>query len=548
MPALVGCCKLFFAGSTRIGFVGSALRTIALVLLLTTVAVAQEPLHQRIDALIAAAAGGDLAGQADDAEFLRRVYLDLAGRIPTRDEAVAFFDDKDPEKRTKLIDKLLASDDHVRRLEQVLNVMLMERLGDHEEWRKFLRESVQSNKHWDVFVRELLNPDADNEATRGSALFFSKRLENYGQNPVDVPALVRDVGRLLLGVDVQCAQCHDHLFIDEYKQEHYHGLFAYISQMGLRTDVKFPAVIEKPLLKKVEFMSVFVKEQKTVGPKLPGLEEVSLPTFEKGQEWEVAPDPKTKKLGKVKFSALKQLSEQLPTPTNPLFKKNIANRLWWLMMGRGQVHPLDLLHKDNPASHPAVLDLMADEVAAHEFDLRWLLRELALSKTYQRSTLATFDTDNIPLQSYRVGLEKPLSSEQLLQSLLTATGMAGTIKEDKAIANLQVKFDKAFALPAREPEVEHAPSVKAALFLLNDPSVIGWLKPQPGNLAERLEKLADAAALADELYLSILTRKPSDDEKKAVADYLEKHKDGRLEAIRTLAWSLLASNEFGINH
>lgn len=534
MPALVDCRTLISG---------------LVALLLATSALAQEPpLHQRLDAAIEAAAGGELAAPADDAEFLRRIYLDLAGRIPARDEAAEFFKDTAADKRTKLIDKLLASDDHVRRMEQVLNVMLMERLGDHEEWRKFLRESVQSNKHWDVFVREMLNPDADNEGTRGSALFFSKRLENYGQNPVDVPALVRDVGRLLLGVDVQCAQCHDHLFIDEYKQEHYHGMFAYISQMSLRTDVKYPAVSEKPLLKKVEFMSVFVKEPKTVGPKLPGLEEVSLPTFEKGQEWEIAPDPKTKKPGKVKFSALKNLSEQLPTPTNPLFKKNIANRLWWLMMGRGQVHPLDLMHKENPPSHPALLELMGDELAAHEFDMRWLLRELALSKTYQRSTVSTFSADEVPLQSYRVALEKPLSSEQLLQSVLTATGMSDTIKEDKPLAELQVKFDKAFALPAREPEVEHAPSVKAALFLLNDPSVIGWLKPQGENLAARLEKLMDAGELADELFLCILTRKPTDDEKKAVSDYLAKHTDKRPEAIRTLAWSLLASNEFGINH
>jgi hypothetical protein len=302
------------------------------------------------------------------------------------------------------------------------------------------------------------------------------------------------------------------------------------------------------MLKKVEFMSVFVKEPKTVGPKLPGLEEVSLPTFEKGQEWEVAPDPKTKKAGKVKFSTLKTLSEQLPTPTNPLFKKNIVNRLWWLMMGRGQVHPLDLMHKDNPASHPELLELMGNDLAGHEFDIRWLLRELALSKTYQRSTVSSFSADEVPLQSYRVALEKPLSSEQLLQSVLTATGMSPSIKEEKPLTELQVKFDKAFALPAREPEVEHAPSVKAALFLLNDPSVISWLKPQGENLAARLEKLTDAGELADELYLSILTRKPSNEEKKAVGDYLAKHTDKRPEAIRTLAWSLLASNEFGINH
>ncbi|QDU31210.1 hypothetical protein ETAA8_63630 [Anatilimnocola aggregata] len=506
------------------------------------------PLHARIDQLIEGAAGGELAPQTRDGEFLRRVYLDLAGRIPTRDEAAAFFADQDKDKRSKVIDQLLASDDHVRRLQQVLHVMLMERLGDHEEWKKFLAESVKVNKHWDQLVRELLNPNADDEQTRGSALFFSKRLETNGQVPVDVPALVRDVGRLFMGIDVQCAQCHDHLFVDEYKQEHYHGLFAYISQVGLRTDVKFPAVAEKPLLKKVEFMSVFVQEPKSIGPQVPGLQEVSLPTFEKGEEYEVKPDLKAKTPGKPKFSALQALAEQLPTTSNPFFKQNIANRMWWLLMGRGQVHPLDLMHKDNPASHPAVLSLLADELAAKDFDLRWLLKELALTKTYQRSTVASFAADDIPLQSYRVALEKPLLSEQLLQSMLTATGMSATVKEAKQLADLQAKFDKAFALPAREPEVEHAPSVKAALFLLNDTTVIGWLKPQEDNLTARLEKLTDAGALADELYLSVLTRQPTADEKKIVADYLAKHADARTESIRTLAWSLLASNEFGINH
>jgi hypothetical protein len=212
------------------------------------------------------------------------------------------------------------------------------------------------------------------------------------------------------------------------------------------------------------------------------------------------------------------------------------------------VHPLDLLHNENPASQPEVLDLISRELAAHDFDLRWLLRELALTRVYQRSTMAPFPADDIPLQSYRVALEKPLLSEQLLQSMLTATGMEGTVKDEKQRAELQARFDKAFALPAREPEVEHAPSVKAALFLLNDVTVLGWLKPSENNLAARLEKLTDDALLADELYLSILTRTPNEAERKVVVEHLARHAQQRTEAIRTLAWSLLASNEFGINH
>ncbi len=512
---------------------------------LSSPATGQEALSTRIDALIDAKAAGPMAVQADDAEFLRRVYLDFCGRIPTVEEARAFLADADAAKREKLVDKLLASDEYPRRMSQVFHVMLMERLGDHKEWQKYLQDAFAANKPWDVMAREMLNPSAESEATRGAALFFSKRLENYGQNPVDVPGMVRDVGRLFMGIDVQCCQCHDHLFVDDYKQEYYQGLFAFVGQAQLRQGETFPAITEKPLTKKVDFMSVFVKQPKSVGPFLPGLKEFEIPVFASGEEWEVKPDPKTKNPGKLKFSTLKVLSEQLPTADNQLFKKNIANRLWWLMMGRGLVHPLDLQHAGNAPSHPELLELLANELAAHKFDMKWLLREIALSKTYQRGSQAADDAAaEAPRESYRVALEKPLSSEQLLASMIVATGESARAKPEE----LQERFAKAFANPPREPETEFSPTVKAALFYLNDSVVLGWLKPAAGNLAERLSKTMEPDKLAEEMYLSILTRLPSDEEKKDVTDYLTKHAANRETAIRNLLWSLLASNEFCMNH
>lgn len=505
----------------------------------------EDLLHQRIDSLIAARAEGPLAAQASDAEFLRRIYLDFAGRIPTVEEARAFLADADAAKREKLIDKLLAGNEYPKRMSQAFHVMLMERLGDHKEWQKYLLDSFAVNKPWDVMAKEMLNPSAETETIRGAALFFSKRLENYGQNPVDVPGMVRDVGRLFMGIDVQCCQCHDHLFVDDYKQEYYQGLFAFVGQAQLRQGESFPAITEKPLTKKIEFMSVFVKEPKTVGPFLPGLKEIEIPVFANGDEWEVKPDPKTKNLGKLKFSTLKLLSEQLPSADNQLFKKNIANRLWWLMLGRGLVQPLDMQHAGNAPSHPELLDLLANELAAHKFDMKWLLREIALSKTYQRGSQAADDAAaEAPRQSYRVALEKPLSSEQLLASMITATGESARAKPEE----LQERFAKAFANPPREPEVEFSPTVKAALFILNDSVVLGWLKPAPGNLAERLSKTTEPDKLAEEMYLAILTRPPGEEEKKDAADYLAKHASNRETAIRNLLWSLLASNEFCMNH
>jgi hypothetical protein len=510
------------------------------------------PLPARIDKLIETRTSGPLAGGASDAEFLRRVFLDLAGRVPSANETRAFLSDTAAEKRAALIDRLLASDDHVRRFSQVLNVMLMERLGDHDEWQKFLRESVKANKPWDQIAREMLSPNPNDETARGAALWYTKRLENYGQNAVDIPGLVRDVGRHFLGIDVQCAQCHDHLFVDDYKQEFYHGLYAFVGHTTIRQDLKFPAVGLKPLDKKVEFMSVFVQEPRSVGPKLPGGPEVEVPAFAKGEEFEQPPDRKANFPGIPKFNTLKLLAEQLPRAENPLFTRNIANRLWWMMMGRGLVHPLDLHHAGNPPSHPELLDLLASEMATHQFDMRWLLKEIALSQAYQRSSAGADEAmAEAPPQSYRVALEKPLSSEQMLASVRQALGDGKPLvvdPADKSWTEWQGKFDKALANPPREPEVEHSPTVKAALFLMHDANVIAWIKPEGENLAARLMRLDDPAALADELYVSILSRVPADDEKHAVANYLAAKADQRERAVCNLIWSLLASNEFCANH
>ena len=536
-----------------------AIISASLVLMLSAIVSADEPLHVRIDTLIEAAAGGTVAPVADDAEFLRRVFLDLAGRIPSSEEARAFLNDSAADKRAVLIDRLLASPEYSRRMRDAWNVQFMERAGEHEEWLRFLEESFAANKPWDKLVREILNPNPDDESSRGAAFFLTKRLENYGQQPVDLPGLTRDVGRLFLGVDLQCAQCHDHLTVDDYKQIDFQGLHTFLSHATIRTDLKFPAVGEKVVDKKTEFMSVFVKQPHTTGPRLPFGTEVEVPTFAKGEEFAVAPDRKVNFPGKPKFSPLAILSEQLPTSTNSLFVRNAVNRLWCQLMGRGLVHPLDLHHSANPATHPAVLDLLATEFTQHQFDIKWLLRELALTRTYQRSSrLPTGSDREPPIDKYMVAIEKPLSTEQMLMSLLQATGEAsrltatiqvdGKAKPNPAYEDLRKRFVAAFANPPRDPEVEFAPSVKAALFLSNDAKVLELLKPREGNLAEQLSKETDARKLAESLFLSVLTRSPTADEAEAVTQFVAARKQQQGQGIELAIWALLSSTEFCMNH
>lgn len=517
----------------------------------------EQPVSLRIDALIAAGASGrSPAPLADDAEFLRRVWLDLAGRIPSSEETRRFLDNSDPNKRSQMIDQLLAAPTYAERMQELFHVVLMERRGDNEKWKQYLRTAFEQNKPWDQIVRELLNPDPQDATRHGAAFFYAKRIEANGQNPIDHPGLTRDVGRLFLGADLQCAQCHNHLFIDDYKQRDFQGLYSVYLNIAVKNEADLPGVTEKPMKKKLEFVSVFDPTQNETGPRIPFGTEIPIPE----QKADAPPDARP-------VSVLALLANELPAAQNTLFSKNIANRLWFVMMGRGLVHPLDLHHSGNPPSHPELLDLLASEFAAHHYDIKWMLRQLALSQTYQRSsrypmestsadnTAPAVNVEEILPQSYMVANEKRMLAEQLLHSTLQATGNFERLqkpaedgKSNKELVDLTTRYVAAFANEPREPEDQINPTVKGALFSLNDDMLLQLLSRQPGNLIDRLLAMTDDTLLAEELYLSVFTRRPTDEERSELATWLTKHGDKREKAIATWTWSMLTSMEFVVNH
>ena len=536
---------------------------LALTLCLPSFAYGQEQqLHQFIDQQIADATSRPLAQPSTDAEFLRRIYLDLVGQIPTALEAEQFIGDSSRAKRAKLIDTLLADPRYTRRMTEFFNVMLMERRGADDNWERFLRTSFENNTSWDQLVRDIVSPDTSNEDSRGSAYFLTKRLEKYGQNPTDFPGLARDIGRMFLGMDLACAQCHDHLFIDDYKQADFQGLFAFINNSFIRRDTDFPAIGMQPVKAKLEFNSVFEEGAFSTGPKLPGLTEIPIPEFVAGEEFAIEPNKETKAPGVPKFNPLDYLAKQLPATTNESFNLNAANRIWFLMMGRGLVHPLDLHHSDNPASHPDLLTHMANEFAAHNYNIKWLIREIALSDTYQRTSVVSDGLADAKPKEFRIFHEKPMSAEQLMWSMLAATGQLNLLSADDnssatadpeaeeeplllGLDDIRTDFLAAFANPPREPETEFAPSVRGALFVLNGPRVLSWIPAQPGNLAERLNQ--QSANYANTLYLAVLSRHPTAVEQDHFDSFISNHPD-KTAAIEQAIWALLASNEFAINH
>ncbi len=516
------------------------------------------PLHQRIDQHLAAgkaAYARRSAGPASDAEFLRRIYLDLTGMQPTAAEARAFLSSPAPDKRRALIDRLLASPEHARHLAHVFDVVLMERRADRfvprAVWHEYLRTSFAANKPWDQLAREMLSADGADPKVRGPAKFFLER----GAEP---NLVTRDVSRLFLGMNLQCAQCHDHPRVEDYKQAHYYGLFAFVSRTSVVTDAKLRlAVLSEKADGEVTFQSVFdpAKVTKSSLPRVPGGPALTAPTDAKMKGYVSAPARNVR--GVPRYSRRSLLAPQVARADYEPFRRNIANRLWAQMMGRGLIHPLDMDHPANPPTHPELLDLLARELVSHKFDVKWFLRELALTDAYQRSSALPPGVEEKAIPPYGVARLKPLSPEQLAWSLMQATGLTDNTRlglgKAATEANLYARlngnvgpFVASFGAPAGSLEGFDA-RVDQALFVANGAALRSWLVPRPGGLTARLERL-EGDALAEELYLSALTRLPDDEERKEVAEFLAARPKDRVAALQDLAWALLASAEFRFNH
>jgi hypothetical protein len=510
-------------------------------------------LHQRIDQLIGARKdfARYQAPRASDAEFLRRAYLDLTGKIPSVAEARTFLADRSPDRRQVLIDRLLASPEHALHLASIFDVMLMERLPDRyvprADWQGFLRSRFAENKPWDVIAREVLSGDGGDPKARHRVKFF---LERGGEPNV----ITRDISRLFLGTNLQCAQCHDHPRVEEYRQEHYYGLYAFLGRSSLLVDRrKRAAVLSEKADGETTFQSVFdpKKVTKTALPRVPGGPALMDPPLDRAKAYTTAPAAGVAAVPRYSRRAL--LAEAVTRADYAPFRRNIANRLWALLMGRGLVEPLDMDHPGNPPSHPELLDVLAEDIAARKFDIRGFLRELARSDTYQRSSELPPSVDPKFAPLYASAIVKPLTPEQLAWSLMEATGLVETTRlglgkkatasaiQARLAGNVAV-FVRAFGGPAGKAESFDA-RMDQALFLANGSTVRSWLSNRPGSLLGRLQKLS-GNALADELYLSVFTRLPDDEERREVSNFLAR----RPGAHADLAWALLASTEFRFNH
>jgi hypothetical protein len=374
-------------------------------------------LHQQIDTLVTASAPLGSIPLAGDAEFLRRASLDLLGVPPSPTEVQQFLAEAAPDKRERLIDRLLNDPRCERHLAQSLDLMLMERRRNihipQDDWLNYLLQAVREDRPWNEVAREILLANGQS-GSRAAARFYLDRESE--------PNLItRDIGRIFLGKDLQCAQCHDHPLIDDYLQSDYHGLLAFVApgfEQKLKQGDKEVAYYAEKAGTDLEFESVFFKGTRHLtGPLLIRSGELAEPFLLPGEEYEIPPGGDV--LPVPRSSRRQQLATLLTDGECREFNENIANRLWTLLMGRGLVHPPDLHHSANPPSHPELLELLGREFAASGFRIRPFLKQLALTNVYQRAweppqdwnpAIELAEQRLVPLQSQLAELQSKLQS------------------------------------------------------------------------------------------------------------------------------------------
>ena len=459
-----------------------------------------EPLHCRIDRAIDAARIGPPAPQAGDAEFLRRVSLDLAGMPPAVDELREFLADRTADKRARAIDRLLSSPHFARHWATTLDVMLMERRPSVNvadlEWQAYLLRAAQSNRPINQVMSELLSANGADPKLRAAARFFLDR----GSDP---HLITRDVGRIFFGRDMQCAQCHNHPLVKDYEQSDYYGLLAFISPgyaVTRKEGQKAMTFHAEKAGTDLTFDSVFVKNDKHVtGPRVPGEPELPESATPPGEEYQVKPAEGVIAVPKV--SRRVKLASLATGGGNRAFNQNVANRLWAAMMGRGLVHPVDLHHPSNPPSHPELLNLLADELVATSFNVRTFLREIALTKVYQQAIdfpageVACPDELAAQLAAVQARAE-PLeaSAEAARKEYLTA--VKAWYRNEEAVIPLLAERDKATA-----QHVEAEKQKEAVQKALSDAQTQRKTKQATAKV------LAEAAARGQEVAKNLPTDK-----------------------------------------
>ncbi|MBN9519790.1 DUF1553 domain-containing protein [bacterium] len=488
------------------------------------------------------------AGQSTDAEFVRRVYLDVCGILPRAEETAAFVADRDPKKREKLIDQLLDRPEYVDYWAMKWSDLLLvssRRLPQPAMWAFYrsVRQSVADNQPWDHFARDILTAS-------GSTLTNGRG--NYFVLHRDVSDLAESTAVTFLGMSLTCARCHNHP-LERWTQDQYWQFANLFARVGLKNGDRPGEVLVGP---------------RADGDALHLRRGVAMPPTPLDGKAVPLTDPGDRR---------KHFADWLTAPENPYFAKAAVNRVWKSLMGRGLVESEDDLRDTNPASNPDLLDALAADFVKHKYDVKHLIRTVTRSAAYQRSSKAT-PANAADDRFYSRYLLRRLPAEVILDAYSDVTGVPTVFNQLKSAAgdsttpttsypvgtramqlpdSLAVsRFLEAFGRPERVQtcscERTADASVSQALHLNNGQTLNEKLRSGTSVVARWVTEKRSDREVVDALFLAALSREPTAEERDRFVGILsEAGREGpaaRREALEDFAWAVLTGREFLFNH
>jgi hypothetical protein len=507
---------------------------------------ADEPVAKVVDHYVGAKlkqARVQPASPASDANFIRRVTLDLAGRIPTPDEVREYESSSVRDKKQRLVDRLMKSPAFARQQVAELEWLLMD--GKGGAFREYLTRAVTENRGWDDIFREAMTATGTNSETKGADQFLKSRVK-------DPDRLANDVSVRFFGVNISCAQCHDHPLVPSWKQDHYFGMKSFFSRTFDNGD----------FLGERDYGQVTFKPKRG-DTKRAALMFISGETMDEPESAE--PDDKAKKAEKTLLEELKKKKEPPPAPKfsrraqlveaglkqgeNGFFARAIVNQVWARFFGHGLVMPVDQMHGQNTPSHPELLAWLARDLVRHDYDLQALIRGLVLSDAYARSSQWNGPQRPEPAL-YAVAIPRALTPRQMGTSLQMATARPTTFTNRAELENIVERMEKdgnSWANSFDRPTFDFQVGVEEALAFSNSEKVDKELLSE-NRLLRDLIDTSDSEKMIRAAYRQVLFRAPQREELKALRAYVEQRSDRPSDAIRQMVWSMMTSSEFRFNY
>jgi hypothetical protein len=464
-------------------------------------------------------------------EFLRRVFLDLCGKLPTPAEVRAFLADAGPDKRARLIDRCLEDKNYAAYFAMRWGTILRNsQLAGSEQaayaFHDWLRDMIGRNRPYDEFVRGIVAASGEWPEAPAVNWFWQMRDDQLHQP-------VADTAQVFLGLRLQCAKCHHHPY-ERWSQDDYYGLAGFFARLGRKSFGEPPPYYSARTRTTEETNP---RTGQPIEPKLLDGLVLNIPPEE---------DPRQK------------LVDWMARPDNPFFAKALCNRLWGHLLGRGLVDPVDDLRETNPASNPELLDALARDFISHRFDVKHLLRTICNSRTYQLSSVPN-TSNRHDRQNHTRYYGKRLIAEVFLDAVDqvcgTRTHFHKMSRQARAVdlphEGFGSYFLDVFDRPPRSSACECARSTGASLpqvlHLANSSDLEDKIASDSGRVAHLVQSKTPPEKAVEELYLAAFARHPDAEELRKALLYLARQKDQR-RGLEDLVWALLNTREFMFNH